>query len=1211
FVLSVPLVALEPPTHTQISKHTQTDKCDCRCFLICVGALHCHLPRARLRRERDGLAAAKQGILERDTGVLRGDRQQREVRETRGRVVATFMAQRVSARRTTEEWQDAFYSLEERHRQLQKKFNEKEQELKLLKVSQRRESAAPLFARGGPSRLAPLMSGRASSMRAPLSSAKVNERTSGTRVGGEGTAHEGKRDSFPELNAGLVSVPSAARKADAGAAAAELRSAWSASPSPDPSMVWGMENSIQNYVTANALYHANEELRHRLDDAVTLVKTLQHELASSRSLVMNTQKRLEETTQQMHQLVRERDLASQKLSVSQQVVAELERTLKNHNTEEERIRFSLETQITELRSRLVVGADSNELLTRDVRTLLSEVKEKSLEVQSLRSKITLAEAALSSQKQNNENLLVELRGLNNQLINERKRLLSMTREAQLASLRADEAKDFESRLAEAIESRSALEREHVRLMESLVGVTESALRQAREEVRQDIADWRASASHWEEVSQLLYKDIAQRTQAHIQCRGECEEAKRDRDEASIALRDAWEELKLCRAKLDIVWPTHRADTGNLTPKEILSTFGNYKAIFRHNRHRKTGRAEGASVSHEENERDDGKITVQLCDGSMEEQVRELHEANGALLAELEQLRITNEMQAERLRKMERQVRREREEVQASAEALEQREEATQQFLQTQLDRVAFLEAQVRSLRGYDVSPNMSLREVGPGETVFELFLGQIFSTETPEGVGLRDTFPPIFCSVDFLLHETVTTPIVTGLNGFLDTTVSFCVAMDALLQYYLQSRSLLVQLHRVRSQDEIHKIVSAKSDTHEPLYAERLCATLAEGSISLSAFVLDEKCRQAQRPTVRGHIPLRTTNGHHIASVEFTVTVRTPFSDSFRALAAEASREWGPKLTETNTPAEVNIPRGEGRMQLVPTTHPSDAFGSVSTTSSSSMSLLDSKIHDRPSGFTLVPRAAVMASVPSSSSSSTIRLLIVDVHRLHLPHNLAPVPRLSCYYALTPLGRDVYLPAPPTPRYEYEYLQEGGHGGTLFPVVSVRELLAVTREPFMLFFFDESSPAAHSSERQGECPYWAMARAEWRLALERPEEYVSLELPLMDPQGCPVQGAFLQIRLLATKNTQATEAGSAVALQTARAVNTGSREQSREYGHPAGAVNLPRVFRNAHATHDDNATGDSAALVNYVPTITSGGGRTYDNTLESVEVEMIRRQLDG
>ncbi|ESL10941.1 hypothetical protein TRSC58_01318 [Trypanosoma rangeli SC58] len=648
------------------------------------------------------------------------------------------MAQRAAARRKTEDWQDAFYSLEERHRQLQRSFNEKEQELKLLKVSLRRGSAAPSFTRGHPPRTAPLASGRASNVGVPSAPVKANERTSAasTEGGGgggggpvRGATHEGQ----PERNVSFLSVPASARKADAGAAAAELTSAWSARPPADPSMVWGMENSIQNYVTANALYHANEELRQRLDDAVGLVKTLQHELASSRSLVATTQKRLEEATQQMHQLVRERDLAGQKLSVSQQAVVDLERNLKNHTTEEERIRFSLESQITELRSRLVVGADSNELLTRDVRTLLTEVKEKTLEVQSLRSKLTLAEAALSSQKQNNENLLVELRGLNTQLINERKRLLSMTREAQLASLRADDAKDVEARLAEAVESRGALEREHVRLMESLVGVTESALRQAREEVQQDIADWRTSAAHWEEVSQLLYKDIAQRTQAHIQCREECEEAKRDRDEASMALREAWEDLKLCRAKLDIVWPTHRADTHDLTPAEILSTFGNYRAVFRQKRDTRSRRGDGAAVPPEETDGDEGEITVELCDVPMEEQIRELHEANGVLLAELEQLRITNELQAERLRKMELHVRREREEVQASTEALEQREEAAQQFLQTQLDHVAFLEAQVRSLRGYDVSPSISLRELGPGETVFELFLGQILSTETPRG----------------------------------------------------------------------------------------------------------------------------------------------------------------------------------------------------------------------------------------------------------------------------------------------------------------------------------------------------------------------------------------------------------------------------------------------------------------------------------------------
>ncbi|RNF27601.1 uncharacterized protein Tco025E_00162 [Trypanosoma conorhini] len=1132
------------------------------------------------------------------------------------------MAQRAASRRTTEDWQDAFYGLEERHRQLQRRFNEQEQELKLLKVSQRRDAAAPAFARGGTPRTTPLASGRASHVRAaPSASVRAKQRASlaGTEGGGDGGLARGAaHDGPPERNVGLLAVPAAARRADAGAAAAELTSAWSAAPPPDPSMVWGMENSIQNYVTANALYHANEELRQRLDDAVGFVKTLQHELASSRSLAKTTQQRLEEATQQMHQLVRERDLAGQKLSVSQQAVVELERSLKNHATEEERIRFSLESQITELRSRLVVGADSNELLTRDVRTLLTEVKEKASEAQSLRSKLTLAEAALSSQKQNNENLLVELRSLNTQLINERKRLLSMTREAQLASLRAEDAKDVEARLAEAVESRGALEREHVRLMESLVDVTESALRQAREEVRQDIADWRASAAHWEEVSQLLYKDIAQRTQAHLQCREECEEAKRDRDDASMALREAWEELKLCRAKLDIVWPTHRDDTRDLTPAEMLSTFGNYRAVFRQRRDTTTRRG-GAAATPETNDGDEGAITVELCEAPVEEQLRELHEANGALLAELEQLRITNELQAERLRKMETRVRQEREEVQVSAEALGQREEATQRFLQTQLDHVAFLEAQVRSLRGFDVAPNISLRELSPGETVFELFLGQLLSTETPAGVGLRDTFPPVFCSVDFLLHETITTPIVTGLNGFLDTTIAFCVAMDALLQCYLQSRELLVQLHRVRPQDEINEIASTQSDKCDALFAERLYATLAEGSVSLWPLVSDEKCRDARRPTLRGHIPLRTPDGHHIASVEFTVTVRTPFSDAFRALAAEASKgrhlQHPQPPSAAATPAETNTSRGEGRMQLVPTRPHTETFGSVSTTSSSSTSLLESRSHDRTVGFTLVPRAAAMASVSSSSASPTpIRSLLVDVCRLHLPPSLAPVPRLSCYYALTPLGRDVYLPAPPTPRYECEYLQDGGSHGTRFPIASVGELLAVTREPFMLFFFDESSPAVRSSERRGDGPYWAMAMAEWRLALERPEEYVSLELPLMDQKGCPVQGAFVQVRLLATSNAQDAETGLAAALERARAATASLREQPQQYRHPSAVATVLREARDSTSRSSAAATAAAAAAAvsgNAAPQNTPGGRRTYDDALDSVDLEMIRRQLDG
>ncbi|KEG09237.1 hypothetical protein DQ04_05561010 [Trypanosoma grayi] len=1178
------------------------------------------------------------------------------------------MAQRVSARRTADEWQDAFYSLEERHRQLQQRLNEREQEVKLLKVAQRRGStaaaAAPL-ANSGSAR-----PGAA----AAAAAANVHSRATGARsVTAASTAAPRASNDLPkppqlgasevapasrsERNVQFVSAPAAARKDDAAAAAAEFTSAWSAAPPPDPSMVWGMENSIQNYVTANALYHANEELRHRLDDAVSLVQTLQHELAASRSTVKAMQTRLDDATQQMHHLVRERDVAQHKLGVSQQAVGDLERSLQGRATEEERLRFALESQVTELRSRLVVGADSNELLSRDVRTLLAEVKEKASEAQSLRSRLSLAEAALASQKQNNENLLVELRSLNSQLVNERKRLLAMTREAQLASLRAEDVKDVEARLAEAVAARTTLEHEHVQLMESLVGVTEGALRQAREEVRHDMDECRAAAAHWEQVAQLLYKDIAQRTQAHVQCREECEEAKRDRDEATIALRDAWDELKLCRAKLDIVWPTHRADTRDLAPAEILATFGNYKAVFRqqrkHQRQHGSTPTQGALGRHHEAEDDgdsEGDVIVELCDVPLEEQVRELHEANGALLAELTQLRLTSELQAERLRTMEGGVREERAAVQAAEEALQRREDAAQDFLQTQLDRVTFLEAQVRSLRGYDVSPNMSLQELADGETVFELFLGQILSTETPEGVGLRNAFPPLFCSVDFLLHETVTTPIVTGLNAFFDTTVAFRVAMDALLQCYLQTRELLVQLHRVRSQSEIQDLTDSQNSADNRLFAERLSATLAEGTVSLWPLVADAARRDAQRPTLRGHIPLRTSSGHHIASMEFVVTVRTPFSESFRALAASAARDWRPTPNViANAPASriipvtgeamstgaaalsllpttsssaaaaattgvvMNMSRGDGRMQLVPTPHQSDAFDGVSTTSSST-SLLDTRASDRMSGFTLVPRAAAMASV-STSASTTIRMLVVDVCKLQLPHTLPSIPRLSCYYALAPLGRDVYLPAPPTPRYECEYLQEGGDGGTRFPVLSMRELLAVTREPFMLFFFDESSSAAADRRgRRGEGPYWALAVAEWRLALERPEEYVSLELPLMNQQGVPVQGAVVRVRLLATSRAENAESGLAGALERARAVAATPPLWQNQFQQQQPQQQQQQQQQRASITSPEGR-GGAAAVFNAASAARVAQGTTGNpprsrNAEDSIELEMIRRQLD-
>ncbi|KAG8349146.1 First C2 domain [Trypanosoma vivax] len=1167
------------------------------------------------------------------------------------------MLPRVNTNRTADEWREAFFQLEERQRQLQQQLNERDKELKLLKVSQRRSAAAarhlPGFRAGGSRLVSSAAADDVGKREAPI----VTEAATATSPPPpppppSAPLPRRMKETAPERNVEFVPVPSVARKQDT---TLEALGVSAVAPPPDPSMVWGMENSIQNYMTANALYHANEELRQRLEDCAALVKTLQQELASSRAVTKATQTRLEETVQQVHQLSRERDIACQKLSVVQHTVSEHERQEQQRVAEEERIRFSFESQIADLRSRLVAGADSNEILSRDVRTLLSEVKEKSSTVLTLSSKLSLAEAALASQKQTNENLLVELKSLNCQLINERKRLLAATREVQLANMRADEARDTEARLSAAVQSRTALEREHVKLMESLVHVTEGALVQARAEVQQDLHESRAAAAHWEEVSKLLYKDISQRTRAHIQCREECEEAKSERDRTAVALRTVTAELQMCRVKLDIVWPTHSVDTRDLTPAELIAMFSNRKAVFKHmGRRDAAGRgtvaSAGSGVDEGAASMYDVEIATELEDTALSEQVHELREANRLLVAELERLQLANDLQAERLGTLEKHLHREQEAAQASVKEVQEREAATQEFLQCQLDRVSFLEAQVRSLRGYEVPPSKSLSDISEGETVFDLFLGQLLSTETPQGIGIRNTFPPVFCSVDFLLHETVTTSVVTGLNAFLDTTVSFCVAMDALLLWYLQSRELLVQLHHVHSMEEAGSADSDGENRNNISFAERLYTTLAEGSVSLYALASDPKYRDAQRPTLRGHIPLVDSNGHHVASVEFVVTVRAPFSEAFRALAAASAEErnrvqhlsveqgddagQGSALVphdrageecsvkrrqpggsvEVGAPAEGRTPAvgtetptnkvassRERRMQLVHTPARPDVGEGVSTTSSSI-----SGVGQSPN-FTLVPRAAAIANMLAPSA---VRTLVVDVSKLWLPHNLSRLPLLSCYYVLKPLGRHMYLPPPPAPRYEYEYLQEGGTSGTLFQVRTTKELLDVTREPFILFFLDETPHVmgGFAVKESSTRPYWAMAMTEWRLALENPGEYVTLMLPLIDQRGTHIEGARVRVRLLAT-GLSANEIKTAPSHEAVAALSETYRSQ------PACAVEgMDRqpygnalVSDQRASAHGEVVEAQGAGVGSDVANSAHGAQREVP--VDDIDMEMIRRQL--
>lgn len=920
-----------------------------------------------------------------------------------------------------------------------------------------------------------------------------------------------------------VAVPSRARPDAAQAEQVSRAAAWgSGTLLPDPSMVWGAEGGVRNYVAASALYHANEELRRKLADASETLQTQLRELTESRDANRQAQARVDDMRQQVQQAVRERDLSLQKLTTAQQTISSLERTLRERVSDEEKVRFSLESQITELRGRLVIGADSNALLSRDVQTLLAETKDRTSEAMALRSKLALSESALSSQRHTNENLLVELRALNNQLMDERKRVILAARELQSARLVKDRVGDLEEQINLLRNEKQRVESEHVQLMADFVRVTDEALTHARREVRADIDDWRSAAQHWEEVSQLLYKDISERTRAHQRCRDECEDAKAQRDTTAAELRRAREELAQCTAKLEVIWPTHLTDTKDLSPDEILNVFGRRRRrhlaglVKPRGRARKADRhRDGSSSSSSSNgggggveslvdsstasatlsESDDGDslLNFRYSNGSLAEQVRELREANASLRAELVRQRLTNDLQQERIDSITRAQSTSRQEVDEAKRSLEAREAAGQKLMEKQLDRIEFLEAQVHSLRGYPVAVGAAVEDLPPDENVLELFLGQLVAAEAPSNGGaVPDAFAQVFCTVDFLLHETVTTPTITGLNGFFDTSVAFCISMDTMLLYYLQTRDLTVQLHRLRARDE-----RDMTDGHgaEPEYV-----TVAEGRLNFTDIVAAERNRTAARPTLKGHVRLLDRNGRCVASLEYALTARVPYTAAFQ------------RLIEHTFPSGGSTVGADGDAQRYQHSALRQWIES-SSSAGSSRSREASARRRLPSEGSIVDETASSmyhVSPPRADTAAVdgVRTLVLQVLSLTLPPGTQP-PRLACYYTIPALGVSVKLPGPMQPQDTVVYTPTEAE--STFSVTS-DTLPTVARDPVTLFLIDEDAVAA------GLNSVWAMAVCEWAPALQEVDTPKVLDLAVVRQQRI-LSGASVRLTLMASTRT--------------------------------------------------------------------------------------------
>lgn len=248
-----------------------------------------------------------------------------------------------------------------------------------------------------------------------------------------------------------------------------------------------------------------------------------------------------------------------------------------------------------------------------------------------------------------------------------------------------------------------------------------------------------------------------------------------------------------------------------------------------------------------------------------------------------------------------------------------------------------------------VSPGENVLELFLGQLVSSFAAvgggGPPSSPLSPGSVWATDSF---FITADFLLHETIVSPTTTtGLQGFLNTTAAYCIRMDALLLYYLSTRDLVVHLHRVRREEEeegrrmvvggggggdaeqetrAHSSSPTPSppqhpEQEKPLmersleFLEQMYETVGEGRVCLLPWVFQELSLHSAQPTLRGHVHLYRLQGDEktaaeadlvvdaplggpqptssasappLASLEFRVMARLPFSASFQQLAKEA-----------------------------------------------------------------------------------------------------------------------------------------------------------------------------------------------------------------------------------------------------------------------------------------------------------------------------------
>jgi hypothetical protein len=618
------------------------------------------------------------------------------------------------------------------------------------------------------------------------------------------------------------------------------------------SMVWGFDQEAAQEVRYRALLDLNKALRQQMEEAERVNKLLKSDCSQHLTRCAQLEAEITSLTRDHHGTIRERDLALQKLAMGEANVAAARQELNTRVEEEERSRQMQSFHVKDLRGRLDLAISKCEALTKDNQALTANLKEKIVETAALHGRIAATEATLANQTAANQSLVLELQNLSNQLAMERRRSLGASREVQTALLSKELAEELRMEVAALKEQLASKEREILALLDQLANTANQAEQRIASQVQEELSGAKKAAAHWERVCQLQYKDIAERTQQHVKCREQFDEAKAARDEALLTVKALQSALMVSEAKLEAVWPTHQRDCNGVPAASLNDTLRRLKTT--------STKTPLPGFAHE---------APQVTDlEELRAQLRDVEELNALLLAENESYKVANQLLSERVAASGRVHEGELQAERAVIATLQQKSKSKDEIVERQIDRIRLLERQVDDLKGIGVivDNSFSIADLSPDETIIELFVGQLLFESSDQRAS---TVPPIFsCTIDFFAFEPIVTSPMSGYNGFVDVTLSYRVNMDSMLWYWIRSKAIRVDLLQLDTEGHSQHV--------------------ATGVVSAQELINNESLH-SNRPTLKGFAPLLGKDGKRIASLEFGVIVRTPFSSTFRQICSESS----------------------------------------------------------------------------------------------------------------------------------------------------------------------------------------------------------------------------------------------------------------------------------------------------------------------------------